>query len=1200
MMDRRLQSYLEPIARAQRRYELWRALTVCWAAITGIALGCLLLRRLAGWSSSWAFPFLVVTAVTAAAVLVRRSRRRGADYRQLARLIEAENPALHARLLTAVEQQPDPVTGRLNYFQERVIGEALAHHHAQPWEQRLLDSLSRIQAMHWLAFAVMLLVTAGLRSGMPTVHRLLATRSNGVAVSPGDASLERGSPLVVLARFDGKLPPEATLVLKPLNETERRLPLTKNLDDPVFGGAVSEVNQDLSYRIEFPTGRTRDFKVAVFDYPRLERADARIVFPSYTGLSPRIIPDTRRISAVEGSLVDYTFYLNKPVSTARLVARDQTALPLTVDTNNASVFHLRLTLEQSRRLELALADRAGRTNKVPPEFVLDALSNRPPELKLTSPRGDPRVSPLEEIAFQAEASDDFGLRAYGIAYALGGGMPKVVQLGQGSGANEKRQWRFLLPLETLGAQPEQLLSYYLWADDVGPDGHVRRTTSDLFFAEVRPFEEVFREGQMPEGGMSGASGDQQQSPTTKLADLQRQIVSATWNVKRRETGAKPSPRYVPDMKTVHESQQQALEQLKALRERLEDPRLRGVAEAAGKAMTQAASSLDDATRRNSLAPLAPALRAEQSAAQAVLRLQARESQVARGRGGGGGGGSASQRMLDQLDLKQADNRYETQRQAEPAQRPEQREQLQVLNRLKELARRQQDLNARLKELQSALEAARTEPERQEVRRQLKRLRDEQQEMLADVDELRQRMDRPENQSRMADARQQLDQARSEVQRAGQDLERDSVSQALSNGTRAQRGLQQLEDQLRKQTSSQFADDLRQMRNDARQLAQRQADLSKQLDDLAAPKLKRLNDAGERRNLADQFARQKSGVTNLLEAMRRVSEQSETAEPLLSRQLYDLLRQSRPDELDKSLDMSSELVRRGFLPQAGPFEQRAQARIDELKRGVEHAAESVLGDETEALRLAKRELDDLSRQLDQELNRANATGSRGTNTPAALPPSPWAPSASGRTNASGGKGAGSDRAVASAPSPSSTPSTSSEAAAGNANSSGNQRNGSEGSGSRLDRLAGIGGGDGRGGGGGGEYFGPLTGNDFIDWSDRLRDVEEILDAPDLRTEVARVRDRARLVRRDFRGSGRKPDWAVVRAQIASPLAEVRARVAEDLARRESKDALVPIDRDPVPARFSELVRRYYEQLGQGQDRQAGPRVEPRSGSGARTD
>ncbi len=98
---------------------------------------------------------------------------------------------------------------------------------------------------------------------------------------------------------------------------------------------------------------------------------------------------------------------------------------------------------------------------------------------------------------------------------------------------------------------------------------------------------------------------------------------------------------------------------------------------------------------------------------------------------------------------------------------------------------------------------------------------------------------------------------------------------------------------------------------------------------------------------------------------------------------------------------------------------------------------------------------------------------------------------------------------------------------------------------------------------------------------MRNVEEILDLPDLRNEVATARDHAREMRVEFKKSGRKPDWAVVQTQIADRLVEVRSRINEELARRESSEALVPIDRDPVPAKFSDLVRRYYEKLGSGE-------------------
>ena len=42
-------------------------------------------------------------------------------------------------------------------------------------------------------------------------------------------------------------------------------------------------------------------------------------------------------------------------------------------------------------------------------------------------------------------------------------------------------------------------------------------------------------------------------------------------------------------------------------------------------------------------------------------------------------------------------------------------------------------------------------------------------------------------------------------------------------------------------------------------------------------------------------------------------------------------------------------------------------------------------------------------------------------------------------------------------------------------------------------------------------GPIAGEGFREWSDRLREVEEMLDDPELRSEVARIRDRARGMR-----------------------------------------------------------------------------------------
>jgi hypothetical protein len=103
--------------------------------------------------------------------------------------------------------------------------------------------------------------------------------------------------------------------------------------------------------------------------------------------------------------------------------------------------------------------------------------------------------------------------------------------------------------------------------------------------------------------------------------------------------------------------------------------------------------------------------------------------------------------------------------------------------------------------------------------------------------------------------------------------------------------------------------------------------------------------------------------------------------------------------------------------------------------------------------------------------------------------------------------------------------------------------------------------------------------FRAWADRLRDVQELLGEPGLRTDAARVLDRARSLRGGTRRHADRPQWALLETEVVRPLSELRDRVNEELRRiSPDKDKLAPIDRDPVPSRYSELVRRYYQSLG----------------------
>jgi len=382
----------------------------------------------------------------------------------------------------------------------------------------------------------------------------------------------------------------------------------------------------------------------------------------------------------------------------------------------------------------------------------------------------------------------------------------------------------------------------------------------------------------------------------------------------------------------------------------------------------------------------------------------------------------------------------------------------------------------------------------------------------------------------------------------------------------------------------------------------------------------------------------------------VGAEAETSEPLLSKKLYQTVRKADTENVDKALEVAGELLRRNFLPQAQEVERQAGKGIEEIRKGVEEAAESVLGNEAEALRLARSQLDELIRQVNDEIARAAGSGQqRGgdPNDPASSaanqqrrasaqsgrpgqrqggdrndpagsaanqqrrasaqsgrpgqqqsgnPNDPASSAANQQRRAQSGRPGQQQGRQGTTPQPGRASANQAQSQNAQANSGrnpgqqpGSQPTPSQTPGSRNARSE-TGARNNPSGWGGGQRLieqwgginttGPLTGEDFRQWSDRLRDVEEVLTRPRLRNEAARIRDRARAIRVEFKRHGKEPKWDLVSQQISKPLTELRKRLADELASLESREALVPIDRDPVPSRFAEQVRRYYENLGGG--------------------
>ena len=1281
-MDQTLHQRLNPVVQRIRFCRAMIALAIVWIAAALIAGLLLYLNRTGNLDPSNVWWWLAGGSIVASVAGVILAIFKSKSAEQVAWEIEKQYPELDASLITAIEQKPKDGE-LLGFLQQDVMRTVVTHSYQNSWVSLIpgwhLVAAPAAGLIGLVAFAITMICLVWFVKPIPVdptiafADAAVDATNFTIFVEPGNAEVERGTSLLVLARFAESFPPEASLAFVNAEGIESKVPMSKSLDDPVFGARISSVSQPLTYRIQYADRETDSYDVTVFDIPKLDRADATLKYPAYTEVEDRVVQDFRRLNAVEGTTAELSFFVNKPVISAVLFPQGSgEPIDLIVDPNDPKKLTAKIKMEQSEKYELELTDASHRDNRTPPKFVLNVVENRPPDLKILAPGRDVDASPIEEVQLSASAWDDFGLKSFGVNFGIPGRDDQELTLEQKQAGNKRKMVDHLLDLESLQAQPDDLVSYYFWAEDMGPDGQIRRVSSDMYFAEVRHFDEIFRQGQAPPAGQQQQQQQQQQGgenaqQAQKLAELQKEIINGTWKMIRREQAGKLTERFGSDSELLAESQTAAIAALAELAEKLEDPESLSFIDPVRTFMNEAVLNLTQANHDADVKPLKPALSSEQAAYQGLLKLRAREHEVVRQQrqqqpGQAQQQNNRSQQQLDQLNLKDDENRYENEKTAQQQneQTQQQQEDRQVLSRLRELARRQDDLNERVKELQSALEEAKTEEEKAEIERRLKSLREQQEQMLRDAEELLERMKGEENQQRMAEESEKLEQTRENLQRAAEALEQNEVSRAAAEGTRAQRDLEELRDEFQKRTSGQFTEQMRELRNQAQDLEKKQEDIAQQLSD--QPKIEKqdrvptLRDTEEEKpKVGQQLADQKRAVEELREQMRKTIEEAEPFEPLLAEELYDTYRDSEVSRPDEALESARRSFDRGWVEDARVEEQRAREGIEEMREGIEKAAESVLGDETDALKAAQETLRDLNRDLQNEIKQSD---------PSQTGPSQESEPSAERENGQQRPGPGQqpdqererqqrerqrEQGQTGQPNDNQNPEpregepregepSKGEQGNGQAQQPGQNENqpgeakpqegqpqegqpqngqqpqdgqqpggqrggepqGGQPGGNPEDRDAaeqmrqqmrnlGANEIDDRGGapnmldsaGGNQRMLRPLTGDDFRDWSDRLRDVEEMVADPDLRAEASRIREQAREIRKDMKRHSAEPNWDLIKMKVAKPLAELQDRVAEEIMRRGSKDALVPLDRDPVPVQYQDAVRRYYERLGSGQ-------------------
>lgn len=1241
------------------------------------------------------------------------SRNWFSDLRWLASRVESRYPELDSRLLTSLDQFDGQEPVQVGFLQHMVVMQTIGHSARNRWD--LVVSPSKLvfsQLAAVLAFGLMLIGSIMIANGRPTPQKAIVAipdqQQNVVAgesaiiellsVEPGNTEVEKGTALTVLAKFKSAIPEKAELIFEFVGSTEQetgpnihRISMSPSFDDPVFAGQIEGVRKPLTYWVEYEDKSSERYYANVFEYPELKQLDFTLDFPEYTGLPDKTINDGRRVSALKGTKVQVVARLNKTVDSCQLVPMDSDSesgdfanegnqpIDFVPDPNGGAEYRAELIVQKTVRYQLKLIDSSGRSNKIPPEVQINALDNNPPKIKITSPARDVEVSPLEELGTAAKVSDDYGVSRTGVSFSLAGTEIKEVVLLEKLIAKKEHDISHQLNFEEMDVSPRQMVSYFFWAEDLVEDGKSRRVMSDMFFAEVRDFDKIFRQGQsqnqQQRQQQQQQQSQQQQQQNAELRQLQKEIINATWKLIRRETDESPSDLFDRDVGVIQESQQSAIELVDRAVQQQNRPEAAALGTQIKTAMNDVILTLQTARSENSVVPLVDAVTKEQLVYQLILKMGANESQVQQQQqsssSSSSSGQSRSQQQLQQLQLSNDRNRYEQENQANQQQEQQNSEVRQALNRLKELAQRQEDINKQLEQLQTALEEAKTEEEKEEIERRLKRLREQQEELLRDLDELKEQAETNSDNELMQKANEELEKARENVRRSSEALKNNEVSQAAAAGNRAQQQFEDLRDEFRKNNANQFSDDMKAMSEQASELKTKQDDIANRLKQMDEDPKKSLRENEDRQKVANELIQQRQKYDSILEDIKDVVRKAEESEPLLSQKLYETFRDTSKSQTRDSINATENLLSRGFVGEARKSEEAANEGISNLNDRIQQAAESIVGDEAESLRRAEKTLRKLSDQINKEIgentgqtnpssenqnqdpSKQSKAGSQPGNKESSdskQDPSQGAKSKGGKTGDSKskspskgdtakgdsskeskqgeGKGGKGDPGKGN-PGKENSKENNEQKGSGKGGGQGKQpgkndpsQQGSKQPGKNPGQAKsgeGSKGGQGKTGGKAGDQPGkgdsaqnrerpngnprtarnnnvmdgfermnggstggaprPITGDQYRQFSNQLREIEELLDDPELSARAAEIREKAKEIRVEMKRHSKQPNWDVVQEFIAEPLDSLRAEVARRLLLKENREALVPIDRDPVPTIFENQVQQYFKELSE---------------------
>lgn len=911
--------------------------------------------------------FLLIEVVLAIA-LALGVRRSVPSRTQIALFIDEHFPELENLVLSAAEFGASGETAPSTHLVERLLsdprlsgdtlalGEIFPQRHGRRLAAGVLVFVGLWLGILVLARSAWLPPMAGSgffgRGGNPLLH-----------VEPGDARVRRGQNQIIVAKVR-RAGPVARLRWRSAGEPWVEAEMAPGRAPEVHSFQISDIESPVEYEVRWERISSPVYRLSVWEPPRVEAIDLNYRYPEYLGLPPREVAGGGNIAAVQGTEVDIRVASNKELKRAALVFESGRELPLQREDKTHWVGMLKL--ERDDRYHVELIDSEDEANPVLRSYDVLARPDAPPTIQIRFPRGDSDATALDEVPFEFQVEDDFGLSDYGLEYRIGGGEPVRVSLRSADVEGESQgeaTGHHALALENLGLEAGDLVTWAAWATDRRPGRQPYEGAGDLYFLQVRPFARRFQEAPSGQAGAeAGASGG------GGLLQLQKQVLIATWNLRAR-LASLDAAGLDRERATILEAELRILHQVEELAHSAESAKAAAALKRLTEELAGAVQALELAKGGIAAQRLTEAEAHERAAYEILLSQGDQVWQVSQVESLSSESRAENPPELEGLELDRNRNFYEQ----ESRTRPPDPEADKALDRLKELAARQELIHEEIARLIAELDRAQSEREREEIRRRLEKLREEIRRSMEQLDELDQDLQRSQmTPGELREAGGRIDEARRQIERSLQALQdessgspaaADGLQQARSASHRALEAMEGLEKELQERSSATVHERMQKLQERLAELREGQEEVLSRIGELRGenegPGLRVSEDADARmEELREQSRRELEKFVETMESAGTLAEAAEGTQPLGARKLGDWLRETSASGIAEDMEGAREALGYSLWDDAQTAQSEVLRKLADAEDGLREVAGLMVKDEADATRLALDQLHEL--------------------------------------------------------------------------------------------------------------------------------------------------------------------------------------------------------------------------------------------------